>query len=249
MKDVRIGAFLLIAAITGMLALTRPAAGQLPDAVTDDIVVGNADAIRFENVASNAGLNSVLGSTAARIPVEFANTVRYPEFLTPPSALAALLGQVSVRIPVEYANAVRHNNLIAPPSGLATTLAGVGPRIRFEFANANRSAAMSYPRQLIKDTTAPVINQPSRNGNKIIWTTNEFTSVIFRYGVSPGQLDQQIVNVLFAKSHEVTLPALQPGGTYYYQIVATDLSGNVTNSPVFKVTGNSRLYLPFVRRR
>lgn len=243
-------AALLLAAVTaGLLALTRPAAGQLPDVVTDDIVVGNADAIRFENVVANPGLNAVVDSAAARVVVEFANTVRYPVFSSPPSSLATLLGQVGVRIPVEYANAVRHNDLLAPPTGLATVLANVGPRISFEFANANRTLAMSYPRQLINDTTAPVINPPSRDGNKIVWTTDEFTSTLLRYGTNPGQLNQQIADPLFATAHEITIPGLQPGTTYYYQITATDLSGNVTTSPVYQFAGESRIYLPAVQKR
>lgn len=242
-------AFLLLAVTAGMLALTRPAAGQLPDAVTDNIVVGNADAIRFETVKASGGLNTGLNGVAARVAVEFANAVAYPPFSAPPLALSTLLGQVNPFIPVEFANAVRHDNLVAPPSGLATALGQAGPRIVFEFANANRSMALAYPKALINDNTPPAIAQPSALGGKLQWTTDEFTSTVLRYGTNPAQLDQQLVDELFAKVHEVTLPAAQPGVTYYYQIVATDLSGNVTTSPVYQFSTELYLYLPTVKKQ
>lgn len=242
-------ASLLVAATAILLALTRSAAGQLPNTVTDDIIVGNSDAIRYENVVSSSGLTAKLDTVAVRIPVEYANAVRFVNIAPPPGGLAALLGQVAERILLEYANSIRQVNLSAPPSALFTLLGQVSPRIVIEYADADLSTALTYPMQLIKDETAPIIDQPSGSGAKIVWTTNEFSSTVLRYGTSPGQLNEQIIEPLFAKDHEITLPSLEPGMTYYYQIVATDLSGNVTTSPVYKISGELRLYLPIVRSK
>ena len=242
-------AFLLLAATAGMLALTRPAAGQLPDAPMDDIVVGSADAIRFENVTASSSLNTVLNGVGARVAVEFANAVAYPLFTAPPAQLDAQLAQTGPRVAVEFANAARHANLSAPTGVLATALAQAGPRVVFEFANANRSMTMAYPKALINDTAAPVIGQPRGSGNRIAWATDEFTSIVFRYGTTQTQLDQQIVDEVFSRSHEVTLPTVQPGVIYYYQITATDLSGNTATSPIYEYRSELRLYLPSVLKR
>lgn len=239
----------LLVVVTAMLfTLTRPAAGQQLGAVNDLIVVGSADAIRTETVVSNSSLNGVLAGAATRVAVEFANAVRFPDFAAPPAGLSAALGQVATRVPVEFANAARHFVLTAPPAGLTTNLGAVGTRIAMEFANANRSVSLSYPLQLVKDTSAPVINTPSHSGTKVSWTTNEFTRTVFRYGTSPSQLTQELVDSNYAKTHEVTLPAPGPGATYYYQITATDLSGNVSNSTIYEVKGELRLFLPAVRK-
>lgn len=248
MKRVQFEAALLVAVSAMLFMLTRPAAGQQPDAVDDLIVVGNADAIRTETVVSNSSLNGVLAGAATRVAVEFANAVHFPDFAPPPAGLSTALSQVATRIPVEFANAARHFVLTAPPAPLTANLGAVTSRIAMEFANANRSVVLSYPLQLVKDTSAPVINTPSRSGTKVTWTTNEFTRTVFRYGTSPSQLTQELVDSNYAKTHEVTLPALGPGVTYYYQITATDLSGNVSNSTIYEVKGEIRLFLPAVRK-
>ena len=248
MNRVRLGAGLLVAVTAMLLALFRPAAGQLPDAVHDDIIVGNADAIRTESVTPASALDSALSTVATRIAVEFANAVRTPEFAAPAAGLSTVLGQVATRIPVEFANAVRHLLLGAPPGALAANLDTAGARIVMEFANANRGVALAYPLPLINDTTPPLISQPMHSGAKIIWQTNEFTRITLRYGASADQLTEAVTRADYAKVHEVTLPGLTPGVTYFYQIVATDLSGNQTTSPVYQIAGELRLYLPAVRK-
>ena len=248
MRRAILSAGLLVAVTAMLLALTRPAAGQLPDAVHDDIVVGNADAIRTESVLPNSSLNSTLDTVATRLVVEFANAVRAPAFAAPSNPLATLLDQVAVRIPVEFANGIRHLVLGAPPSALSLQLDGIAPRLVMEFANANRETALSYPIQLINDVIPPLISQPSRNGAKISWITSEFTRSTFRYGTNANQLTETVVLLDYAKVHEVTVPTLTPGATVYSQITATDLSGNQTVTPVYQVAGELRLYLPAIRR-
>jgi hypothetical protein len=249
MKRLAMLACLLAAVAAGMLTLTLPAAGQLADAVSDDIVVGSADAIRDETFVANAGLNGLLGNAAARVAVEFANAMREPPFAAPPETLAARLAQIAARVPVEFANATRHFALAAPPGALAGSLGQVGPRVVFEQANANRSVGLAYPKALINDRAAPVIGPPVIKGNKITWATDEFTNTVVRYGTSPADLNMQVIVGGYAKLHEVTMPTAQPGVTYWYQIVATDLSGNSTTSPVYEYRGIVYLYLPAVQRR
>jgi hypothetical protein len=248
MKRISVFACLLAAVAAGLLALTQPAAGQYP-AATDDIVVGSADAIRSETVAANGGLNATLGAANARVAVEFANTVRHPPYAPPNSTLAARLAQVTARVAVEFANGARHVALGAPPAALAGNLGQAGPRVVFAQANANRSTALAYPKALINDRAAPVLSSPKIQGNKITWTSDEFTNAVVRYGTSPGDLNMQAIVGGYAKLHEVTMPVAQPGVTYWYQIIATDLSGNVTTSPVYEYRAIVYLYLPAVQRR
>ena len=72
--------------------------------------------------------------------------------------------------------------------------------------------------------------------------------VVALLGASADQLTEAVTRADYAKVHEVTLPGLTPGVTYFYQIVATDLSGNQTTSPVYQIAGELRLYLPAVRK-
>ena len=65
--------------------------------------------------------------------------------------------------------------------------------------------------QRLKDTTA-----------RIWWETNTPSSTILKYGTDPNNLSQKKEQAWGQQSHSVDLSGLQPGTTYYYQVVTSD---------------------------
>ena len=98
------------------------------------------------------------------------------------------------------------------------------------------------------DISAPIINtnvglQRSNTSATITWSANEFARGKIYYSTTPLQLAEAVgsftepsimggalnMQSLTAQTNQsIILPNLQPSTTYYYMIVATDLSGNVS---------------------
>jgi len=202
---------------------------------SDAIIVNNADVIRQESVASSQGLLDSTANVGARIIAQYANTLRTINLAAVPSAFQALLGQVPDRVVFEYANTNRQFNLAAVHSAFQALLGQVSDRIVFEYANTNRSLSLAYPAVLINDTTPPQISQIaartlSDDTAAITWTTDEFADGQVAFGVQSGQYTQTASDPLYAKQHIITLTAMMPGTTYYYQIRSADQSGNAYTS-------------------
>ena len=100
---------------------------------------------------------------------------------------------------------------------------------------------------VVSDITGPwissVANSISRTSATFSWNTNENTSAKVFYYTSPITMNEGDINSvgfgatngfvalndnLVRTSQQVTLMNLQPNTLYYYVIVATDLSGNVS---------------------
>ncbi len=65
--------------------------------------------------------------------------------------------------------------------------------------------------QQVKDTTA-----------RISWQTNTPSSTILMYGTDANNMNQKKEEAWGQQSHKVDLTGLQPGTTYYYQVVTSD---------------------------
>lgn len=80
------------------------------------------------------------------------------------------------------------------------------------------------------DTTAPVITSgpsaaPSDCSATVTWETDEPATSLVEYGLTTAYGSSASVSG-YTQSHAVTLPALDPGTTYHYQVSSTDASGN-----------------------
>lgn len=185
----------------------------------DNIIVSNADTIRTE-------------SYGAEIPGD----------------LQAGLSQVTDRVIVEFANSIRRDVLTIIPSKLGSLLQDVPVRIIMLFANSNREMSLVYPVAFFNDNTPPKISKVTANsGTRMInWTTDEFANSIVLYGTQPGSYDETVSSSLYAKDHEVILPDLVMGETYYYKVRSTDRSGNTATSSEFSFINQIYVYLPLV---
>ena len=127
---------------------------------------------------------------------------------------------------LQYSNTMRQAALAAPPAVLQTLLGEVADRIMLQYANTSRQSVLAYPGALIGDTVPPQIRevraQNVAGGVKIIWTTDEFATGEVRYGTAPGTYPWVAGSRLYEKQHEVTLPGLTPGVTYYFVAFSGD---------------------------
>jgi phosphodiesterase/alkaline phosphatase D-like protein len=78
-------------------------------------------------------------------------------------------------------------------------------------AETNISLVAGPIPQRVHDTTA-----------RIWWQTSGPSSTILMYGTDPNNLSQKKEEAWGQQSHSVELSGLQPGTTYYYQVVTSD---------------------------
>ena len=154
------------------------------------------------------------------------------------------------RVILQYANTMRQAALAAPPAGLQTLVGQVVPRIILQYANTGRQMTLAYPKALMSDTVPPQIRDVRvASGAKITWTTDEFATSEVRYGTAPGVYTQTASDPLYEKAHSLTLIGLTAGRTYYFIVRAADRSGNQAQSGEYQVKGQTRTYLPLIRRQ
>ena len=85
-------------------------------------------------------------------------------------------------------------------------------------------------------------------GVKIIWTTDEFATGEVRYGTAPGTYPWVAGSRLYEKQHEVTLPGLTSGTTYYFVAFSIDRSGNQSVTGEYQIQARVQTYLPAILR-
>ena len=110
-------------------------------------------------------------------------------------------------------------------------LAGNGPTYSDPIATLRTEAD--------KDTTKPVIVSgpsvlaTSNVSATIVYDTNEPTDTRVEYGLAAGLLGLTAGTAENVRAHSVTLTNLEPDTTYFYRVVATDLSGNARTTGAF----------------
>lgn len=206
-------------ALAAMIAIV---ALPLPALGQSGIIVDNADSMRQQGVSLDAGLSAATTSVGPRIVSQYANAGRQAALVAPAGELSAILGQVVPRVVVDY-------------------------------ANAGRQMALLYPQALLAEAIPPQITsvgaQGTVGGVKVTWTTDEFATSEVRFGTAPGAYTQVVSDPLYGKQHEVRLPGLAQGTTYYYVVLSTDRSGNQALSSQYQVKAMAPTYLPLVLRR
>lgn len=70
----------------------------------------------------------------------------------------------------------------------------------------------------------------------IEWSTSRTASSFVQYGTSSDNLDAEAGSSEQVAAHEITLPSLDPGTTYYYKVLFTDEDGNTGESDVISFT-------------
>lgn len=237
-----------------LLLLLIPLFVLLPAAVgantRDTIIVNNADTLRQITTISDSSLTSLLGQVAARVRLEYADTLRELTLAAPNSSLATALGLVRNRIIMAFADTNRQFSLVAPPEPFRQMLIAVQARLLIAFADTNRVAVLSYPKSLVNDQSAPIISNVAVSGSGLVtWRTNEFATSTVRYGTASGSYGQMVSDASFVTEHELQLRNLMPQTKYYLIVTSTDLSGNSSTSREVELTGTTSVFLPAILKQ
>jgi hypothetical protein len=248
MKRLQIVLFVSLAALAwGAL---HPVRGQ-----GGDFTIENADATNTLSITGSSELEGLMDEVAPRFVMAFANANQYYNLTPIPAALDDLLDAMQPRFVTEFANAMRFYALTPIPSQLEMLLEQMAPRFVIEYANANRELALSFPVELIGDTTPPegggIEFEPEGETRTMVsWTTDEYADSTVACGTQSGNYTMTFSDPLYVRVHAVTLSGLTPGSRYYCRVSSSDLSGNTYRSQEFsfeQVEG-SFIYLPLVLR-
>lgn len=238
----------LVVVALAVLIIALPTSGQT------DVTINNADATWTQGLQSSGGLGALLNAVIARVVQAHANASRNESLTDAPQALRSILAAASVRVYFNGANGAGVHTLVALPQALRTAVDSALLRIVVNNANGTRVQGLAYPLTLLNDQTPPSMTTPNfksaPNGIDLIWTTDEFTTVVVHYGTAPGVHTQTRTVSLFARQHALRFTELQENVTYYFQFELTDLTGNRSTSRelALKVNTSYRLFLPAVRR-
>lgn len=243
----------------GMLLFAVPT--RLP-AQGGGIVVTGADTVRTNDLPSAAALATPLSAARFVVNVNYADDVRQAT-LGYNTALNAPLAETRFGINANYANALRqvglrYNAALDEPLQAAAFVTNVNA------ANTLQHHALAFPVAAIKDTVPPQISNPQAvaGGQQIDfrWQTDSYARGEVRYGLSANSLTLSLSSAEYRFEHQFsldlsTLPTLAQNdgfsGDIFYQLVATDQSGNVQTGAVssLSVTATNTVYLPLIRKR
>ena len=87
------------------------------------------------------------------------------------------------------------------------------------------SAAASTGANKFDITAGPTVNQVTANTADIGWTTNAQSSAVIKFGTDKNNLSQTAEESWGGPNHHVVVRNLQPGTTYYYQVVSANAKG------------------------
>ena len=239
-----LGGFLLL-----LLLAAQPTTAQT------DVIINNADASWTRGLGRSSTLVSLVDQVVTRVVQGAADANRNEALANAPASLRDLLNQVPVHVYFGAANGSRTFSLAPLPPAMGAIIAGTAARVVTNMANGTRVQVLFYPAALIGDGTPPTMQTPALQSAPdgaidLVWTTDEFTTVVVRYGAAPGSYANEVADPLFAKTHRLRFTDLQPGVTYYFKFVSTDRNGNVSESGEYALSLQvvRYLYLPALKR-
>ena len=207
-----------------------------------DPIVENADAIWNSNLdAAPTNLTNTVSKALPRPLIEYSNTVFNFELKECSEELTDNVSKALPRPLVEYPNTVLGFELKECPEELSDNTSKALPRPLVEYPNTVLSKSLIFPKELINDTTPPIITNITvtnitENSATIKWNTDEFADSLVKYGTSSGAYTKQEYDELFVKKHAVSLYNLSPGTKYYFVVKSVDLSGNSAESSEYSFT-------------
>jgi hypothetical protein len=236
------------AAIVTLLLIGLLLSSPLPTTSQSGIVVDGADSVQNTATVYSSGLANAIESVDPRVAVEYSHSTEPRDLTDIPTTLWALVDAVTPRVVVEYANSTQPHRLIEMPTALQGFIDLVSDRVVIEYANAGNGAPLVYPLELMDDNQAPEISNVRAVGDLITWTTDEFATSTVLYGLQTGHYTEPVTDPLYARQHEVTLPGVVMGTTYYFKVRSTDRSGNTSTSAEHSFTAQIPVYFPLVAR-
>lgn len=234
-------AFLLI-----LFVITFP----LPMAGQSGIIVNDADSVLDTSFAYSQDLSDLTSAIGPKVTAEYSDSATYYNLAEVPATLQALVSSVWMMVTVEYADSTAPYDLTEIPYTLQTVLLPVLKPVIVEYADSANGMPLAYPIDLMNDSQPPEISQVTVRawGGAIAWATDEFATGTVLFGIQTGTYTGTVSNPLYVKQHEITLPGLESGMTYYYKVRSTDRSGNIATSSEYSFTAQISIYLPLVIR-
>lgn len=246
MKRLRIALLLLAAAV--LFGALRSVRGQ-----SGGFIIQNADDSTTLSFTSSSALESLLDQVAPRFVVQFGDDNEYYPLTSLPATLSTLLDNVAPRFVIEFANSNRFLALTPLPGQLDTLLGQIEPRFIMQFANASREVGLSFPLELIDDTTPPQVSNieadPAGPTSTVVrWRTDEYATSTAQCGVQSGAYTETYSDALYVKEHAVTVSGFAAGTTVYCRVSGEDQSGNSYQSAEFSFTQveEAFIYLPLL---
>lgn len=224
-------------------------------AQSSQFVIEGADEVNTLSFTASSALSDLIAQATPRLVIEFAHANQYYALTDIPTALKDLLTTLQPRFVIEFARANKFYTLTPIPSQLDTLIGQIAPRFVFEFAKANRYMTLSFPVDLINDTTPPqgsniTVKPAGETSTTITWATDEYADSTVRCGTQSGNYTMTFSDPLYVKQHSITLTDLTPGTTYYCVCSSTDLGSNTYQSQEFSFeqAEETFIYLPLVLR-
>jgi hypothetical protein len=231
---------IFVVVLTLYLQITAVSASQ--------IILEDADTIWNTSTAYSEELTNVTSNVKTRIQTEYANAI-YHNNLNPSTDLFDVTSNVTPRILTEYANTLYHNELKEIPAGLVNITGEVPPKITIVHANSNYYEALTFPKEIIHDTTSPVLTNViaigiTNNSATLKWDTDEIADSLVKYGKTSELYAESEGDSLFVNNHAIELTGLLPGTGYYFVVNSTDQSGNSNESIEygFSTIGGSKVF-------
>jgi len=150
---------------------------QITTVSASQIILEDADTIWNTTTAYSEELTNVTSDVTTRIQTEYANAI-YHNNLNPSTDLFNVSTNVTPILLAEYANTIYRNELKEIPAGLVNITGEVPPKITIVHANSNCYEALAFPKELIHDTTSPVITNViatgiTNNSATLKWDTDD----------------------------------------------------------------------------
>jgi thermitase len=195
----------------------------------DWFIIQYADGTNTMTMTGSSVLIDLIQTAEPRFVLQYATAKNVVPIISPPANLINLLQSIEDRFVLKYAEGKNVFFLTDPSESLVTLLQSVEDRFVLQYANASNSYSLSYPTDLVNDTSDPVIEQISHPicvNMPLTIQTNEFTLAELKYGLSPDDYTDILIDNEFRFNHTFVFNNLQNNVTYYYQLTVTDRSGN-----------------------
>ncbi|NMG83264.1 MAG: hypothetical protein GIS02_03540 [Methanosarcinales archaeon] len=130
---------------------------------------------------------------------------------------------VTSRILAEYANSIYRNDLYKITTDLANLTYEMPSKIIIEYANSNYCEKLIFPKELINDTTPPIITNITitsitDNSATIKWDTDEIADSLVKYGKVSAIYTEDKDDPLFVIDHIILLTGLETCTAHYFVV-------------------------------
>jgi hypothetical protein len=124
-------------------------------------------------------------------------------------ALTTAAGKVARRFILNYVDSWQIIAVEPAPAALTTAIGAVDERVLLNYADSKNIILVSYPAQLLNDTTepslvgSPVVGTVTTTSAEITWITDEFATSSVVYGTTAGNYTESQGDGLYVTDHRI----------------------------------------------